>query len=351
MKKLIQSLVFLLLISCVEKNENKVLSKKFGLDSFPVETSIQGEKIFIESVLNPNKILLKDGFLVVSEEGFGNLLHIIKQDGLLYQSSIGKQGQGPGEIKTGIWELDRGINKGNFWAYDLQAKTFYEYSLEDTSSTAKRSIQQNEAWFLGYSMHWIDSNKIISYVSRDSFKFGIFDTLGNRISSLGPWSLEKEVDESMGYALMGLYQGPIEYNFKSKILVFASSKFESFQIFNLKTGQVISLTGPGNIKLEYEINTDGNAPFAILNPDIPRGYIDVFVGEKSIFLAHIGKTYQEVQEMGELSRSIFQFDFQGNPLAYFQLNFPIKSIAVDEFSRKIYTVTDDKDPRIAVFNY
>lgn len=344
-------MVFQLLISCVEKNENIVLSKNFAFDSFPVETLLKGEKVIFEYVLNPNKILLKDGFLVVSEEGYGNLLHIIKQDGFLYQRSIGKQGQGPGEIKSGIWELDRGIEKGNFWAYDLQAKTFYEYSLEDTSSTSKRSIQQNEAWFLGYSMHWIDSNEIISYVSRDSYKFGVFDSLGNRISSLGPWSMEKQVDESMGYVLMGLYQGPIEYNITSKILVHASSKFENFTIFDLRTGKIISLEGPGDIKLEYEINTDGNAPFAILNPEIPRGYIDVFVGEKSVYLAYIGKTYREVQEIGELSRTIFQFDFQGNPLANFQLNFPIKSIAVDELSKKIYAVTDDNDPGIAVFNY
>jgi hypothetical protein len=44
MKILILDLVFLLLISCVEKNENKVLNKNFALDSFPVETLLKGRK-------------------------------------------------------------------------------------------------------------------------------------------------------------------------------------------------------------------------------------------------------------------------------------------------------------------
>jgi len=52
-----------------------------------------------------------------------------------------------------------------------------------------------------------------------------------------------------------------------------------------------------------------------------------------------------------MSNEIFELDYEGNPKAYYILDMEIQTIAVDEENRKIYAVTFDEDPDIAIFEY
>jgi hypothetical protein len=334
--------------SCSSEKVSKTGEIRFSYDSFPKVQELLGQKYIYDSILNVRKILLKGEDLIISNlGGTSKQLHILDRHSLKYKKGVGIIGDGPGEIRSGVWELDAGLDKNSFWAYDLNGKSFYEFSTMDTSSLAKRWIRQNEALFLGYSMHWKSPNEIISYVIRDSYKFGIFDTLGNRKGSLELWKNNEEVGEETGYLLSNLYQGPIEYNPINNILIHAAGQFEYFQIMSLNSGKSISLLGPKN----YDIESQGNELVAFVSEETIKGYSDIFVGNKSIFLVYIGKTSMQRKVSGINSDTIFQFDLEGNPIARFSTDFSISAITVSEKDRKIYAVTNDKDPGIAVFEY
>ena len=349
MKKLFIVAVVILFGCSKPNNLPETLNLKF--EDFTKKENLSGEKFTFDSLLNPRKILLKNDVLVVSSDGIGNLIHLIDKNKLAYISSKGIQGEGPGEIRSIIWELDRGLNDSTFWAYDLNSKSIHEFYLYDTSKYASRKINQKQDWFLGFSNHWISPNKLLSNVTRDNFKFGIFDSLGNRVDSFGSWSSEKKTDEKTGYLLLSLNQGPIEYNSKNQILVLSRSQYELLEISNIETGKTVSIYGPNLYEVKYEVFDSNGFPMAAVNADIPKGYSDVFVGEKSVFAVYIGKTKAVINSSGEISRTIFEFDLNGKPLSLYELNYPIKAITVDEKQKKIYAITEDREPGIAVFEY
>ncbi|PZX56653.1 BF3164 family lipoprotein [Algoriphagus chordae] len=342
----------LAIFSCSSENKNSTGEITFSFDSFPKVKELVGEKYVYDSILNAREIILKEEYIIVSNlGGNGKQLHFLDKNTLVYGKAVGKIGEGPGEIRSGIWELDAGLAKDSFWAYDLNGKSSYEFLLNDTSPLANRTIRQNEAWFLGYSMHWKSPNEIISYVTRDSYQFGIFDTLGNRTGSIEPWKKEEQVDEQTGYLLSNLYQGPIDYNPKNNILGHAAIQFEYFQLMNLNSGQSISLVGPKNYEVDYTVEQQGNELLAFVSEETKKGYSDIFIGEKSVFLVYIGKTSSERKKTGINSDMIFEFDMEGNPLTLYKTSVSISAITVSEKDRKIYALTSDKDPGIAVFKY
>jgi len=352
MRYIVGSLIVLfVLLGCDSQESEEIRVINYNFDDFVQEEFLKAEFYQFDSIVNPRKILSKGNYLIISEKGSDNLIHLLDKTQMKYLRSTGKQGEGPGEISSGIWELDAGIYQDSFWAYDLSGKSFHQYSLQDSGSFAIRTIRQNESWFLGYSIHQLGSNRFLSYVSRDSFKFGIFDSLGQRISSIRPWSYVDSVDEMTGYILLGLNQGPIGYSEESKILVHAGANYEFFEIINMESQEIIRLLGPSGIELQYEIKGSASDPFAQVSSDVLEGFRDVYVGSSSIFLIYIGQTFEESLQEGIVSKMIFEFSLSGLPKKIYHTDMAIRAISVDESINRIYAITSNKDPGIAVFDY
>ncbi|TDK50091.1 BF3164 family lipoprotein [Algoriphagus formosus] len=343
--------IFYIIFGCTETTREGLQRIEFSLDDFEVKKQLTGEKFVYDSILNPRRILLKRTNLIVSNSGSRFLLHVIDPSSMKYQTGKGLIGNGPGEITVGIWELDGGLDDDSFWAYDLSGKRFYEFNLLSDSKLASRTIKQNEAWFFGHSMHWKSRNEIISYLIRSSDEFGVFDTLGNRTELIRPWSFEEEVDEQMGYVLAGLYQGPIDYHSKSKILGHAAIKFEYFELINLEDKNILEFYGPNKSQLNYELETQDGEVNAFITEETIKGYSDIFIGEESVFLAYIGKTNHEERELGETTNMIFEFDLNGNPKSLFETDIAVRYLTVSETDRIIYGISNDENPGIVIFEY
>lgn len=352
MKAVLIFFICVYLFGCHSSKERIGNEIRFVYSSFPEHKNLKSEKYVFDSVLNPNKIHAKNGLLILSENGRDKVIHLIDQSKMKYVRSLGKKGDAPGEFRSTVREFDLGFNDSTVWAYDLNAKTFFEYSLSGDGTTAINSIKQKGDFFMGMSMHWIGSNEIISYLTNNPFKLGVFDTIGNNIRNFGPWSVDKEISTVEGYILSDLHQGQTDVDAENERLVHAALKFDYFEIFDLESGGSFIVRGPVGDVLDYKVESAGGQVAAFVNPETIRGYNDVFLGKESIFLVFNGKTDIQMRQPGaEISRTIFQFDFEGNPLAHFKLDVPIKAITVSEKDRKIYAVTQDREPGIAVFNY
>jgi hypothetical protein len=354
MKKIILVLLALLLLTGCNDGVEYVKEKKFNYSSFERVINLKSRKYILENIIYPNKIALKDGILIISDLSGAHLIHLVNVDSMTYITSKGKPGSGPGEIDgRNVREFDLGLNPDTFWAYDMNSKRNYEFTLFDTLSLAQKTIRQEGDFFFGFSMHWKSENEIISYLSNSSYKFGIFDSAGVLLENVRPWSFEKEINSTMGYLLSDVYQGPIDYHPDLNRIVHASIKHDTFEIIDLEKSKsnICLINGPVGEPFRYEILGEGNNMGAYIEPETKLGYNDVFLGAESIFLVYIGKTLDELNRTGEVSTSIFEFDLEGNPKSHFILDRPIKSIVVDKTKNIIYATTEDEDPGIVVFEY
>jgi hypothetical protein len=347
-------LVPFIFFGCGEKKSEQIKEKTFTYSSFKEIVSLSSKKYLFDSISYPNKIHLKEGILLVSDLGGKRLIHLIRANSMKYIGGKGKTGSGPGEIEGGnVREFDLGFDSSTFWVYDLNSKRNYEFGIFDSLVLANKVVKQKGDFFFGFSMNWKGDNEIISYLSHDSHKFGIFDSTGIIQKKIRPWSFQKEVDPYEGYILSDIYQGPIDYRPEINHLVHASVRHETFDVLNLnfEEPKIFSITGPTGEPFLYEIKGSGNQMGAVIDPSVKLGYNDVFLGVDSIFLVYIGKTLEVLNLSGEISTTIFEFDLLGNPKNQYLLDRNIKSIVVDEERKIIYATTEDKDPGIAVFNY
>lgn len=357
MRNSIKFLAFLIFLGCKEKNENP-FEKSFTLDSFPVQKKLESKKFTFDEILTTTLITLKNDKLIISEnyrEGSGSdrkLLHIIQKDSMRYLYPKGKQGYGPGEIIS-IRSFDQGWNDSTIWAYDLNEKKFHEYSLEDTLTTSIQTFKQSEQSFFAISWNWLTKSTFVGRVMNDSHAFAIFDTANVMQRKLDPWSEEKEVDEATGYILGDIHQGQTVYNRDKNLLVHTQINSDIVEIIPVDSpSEKITISGPISEPLKYEIRGSGRNIGAVISMENTWAYTNVFLGKESIFLVYLGYTRAgSIGKNSKMSNEIFELDYDGNPLAYYQLDRQIYSIAVDEEERKIYAVTYDEDPGIAVFEY
>ncbi|PSL04857.1 TolB-like protein [Cecembia rubra] len=356
MKNQLKILAFILFLGCTEKSENP-FEKNFTLDSFPIQQKLQSKKYNFEEILTATLITIKNDKLILSENyrgGTGHdrkLIHIIQKDSMKYLYPKGKQGYGPGEIIS-IRSFDQGWRDDTFWVYDLNEKKIHEYSLNDTLTTSIRSFKKGEQSFFSVSWNWLTPDTFVSRLMNDSHAFAIFDTANVLQRKLDPWSKDQEADEATGFILGDIRQGQTAYNREKKLLVHAQVNSDIVEILPIDSpSEKISVSGPISEPLKYEIIGSGRNIGADIDGNNTLAYNNIFLGENSIFLVYLGFSRNTPNSMVKMSNQIFELDYQGNPIAYYQLDRRIYSIAVDEKERKIYAVTYDEDPGIAVFEY
>jgi hypothetical protein len=348
--KIILFLALVGLFSCSQKNISEDSVEYFTLSSFPVSKNIESKKYSYPEILTPHILTIKNGKVVLASISGENLIHIIDQKTMEYLVGKGNPGEGPDEIMN-VWEFDMGFNENTIWAYSNTGKSFNEFDLSDSSKSVVSKIRQSGDWIQGMSMNWVKRNEIISYMNFSENKFIVFDSLGKQISKVGPWSTTAKISDESKFVLSALNQGSKSINREKLKLVLAKVKFDEFEIFDLNDQTVKVLKGPINEEFNYTIQADGNVNVAIADENSVYGYNNSYITENYIFLVFIGKTRQQLVESKETSRDIFQFDLEGNPIAHFKTNVSIRSIAVDEKEKKIYAITEDREPGIAVFDY
>ncbi len=338
------------LFSCSQKNNSENSFQSFSLKSFPVTKSIDSKKYVFEKILTPHMLTIKNGKIIVGSISGENLVHIIDQVTMRYLAGKGNQGEGPDELQN-AWEFDQGFSNNSIWVYSNTGKSLNEFDLSDTSTSAISNIRQKGDWIQGMSMNWLGKNQIISYMNFSNSKFVVFDSMGIEISQVGPWTTITTITDENKFVLSDLNQGSKSINSAKLKMVLAKVKYDEFEIFDLDNQSVKVIKGPITEELKYEIQADGNVNVANEDENSVYGYNNSYMTENYIFLVFIGKTRKQLRELKETSRDIFQFDLDGKPIAHFRTNVAIRSIAVDEKEKKIYAITEDREPGIAVFTY
>lgn len=342
-------------LSCNSK-ESEIISNfeefRFNLADFKKTIPLKSKVFRFDSILSPHQLLIKNNKLIVSSLTSNNGLFILDRKLMKLERTFGKIGFGPDEIPD-VWQLDPGMDSDSFWVYSFNGKEFVKFSILPENNDYLKKLKLRDESIQSLTMNWVKEDEWIGYQNLGDSRFVIFDSEYKKLKSIGNWSNDKEniVSVEGSFILSQLNQGTVSLSPNKKVLVQAQVMTDSFEIINLETGKITKISGPIKQELDYTIELDGNSPFPLVNPDMKAGYNHLFITENNIYLVFVGRNEKEIMNTGIISKDIFVFDHSGTPLIHYQLDKSIKSISIDERSKKIYAITFEKEPGIAVFEF
>lgn len=277
------------------------------------------------------------------------LIHLIKKDGLSYFSAKGVTGFGPNEIANA--ELfDPGFNQNTFWIYSSRSKRMAEFSLLDTNRLSISEFRQPEDMYMIYNMYYTKDTTLLAISANDPHKLIEHDKGGKRKNGYGTWEKVPNRSDLDDFLLGELNKGWFRANDNKSIFVKASIYRDRIEIFDYNTKEFIILDGPRLELPQFEISGSGANSALIFNPNEPYGHRDIAFGDSFIYDLYGGYNEIQIRQTNVIANTIFILTTKGEMVAKLNLDRSVRSISVDESLGKIYGITTDEDPGIAVFD-
>lgn len=338
------------LISCdFEKPKS---SFDFPANKLPI-FSLSSKKVFIPELMNPMHVNQKSDYLIISEINRipvdKPLIHLIRKKDLSYFTSKGITGFGPNEI-TDAELFESGFSDSTFWVYSSISKRMSEFSILDTGRNSINEFRQSEGMYMMYNMYFTLDSTFLCISASDPNKLVELNTKGERIAGYGTWEKISGRSELDDYLLSTLNKGWFRASPDKRLFVKASIFRDRLELFNYENKDFIIVDGPRLELPRFDISGSGSNSALIFNPEEAYGHRDVDFGKNLIYDLYGGFNELEIRQNNVIAKTIFVLTHKGEMVAKLNLDQSVRSITVDEILGKIYGITTDEEPGIAVFD-
>lgn len=342
--------LFVIFSSCNNEKPSSILNFKKNETQ---EFQLKGNKIYFPEILNPWKIDQKGEFIIIQESSRipsdKPLIHIIGKQSLSYFTSKGIMGEGPGQISDSDI-FDPGLSDSTFWINAVMIKKMAQFNLYDTSRLSIREYRQPQNMMLAYTMYLTNKGTFMCLMADSPNKLTEFDFDGNKIAGYGTWEQIPEQPEMDNFLLMTYNKGRLKTNAKKSVFVKASLYRDRIEIFDYDSKKFKIVDWPGLELPPANISGSGSNSALVFSMDQKYSYKDLAIGDNYIYALYSGHSQLEINEKGKDSKIVYVLTIEGEIIAKLELNLFIRGITVDESLGKIYGITIDEDPGIAVFD-
>ncbi|HET8861476.1 BF3164 family lipoprotein [Marivirga sp.] len=341
-----------LICSC--ENSNPQDKKHYEINTFENNNiqykSLKGKKYVFSQVRVPNSIIKVDSKLIVSEMAGDTLMSVIDANEMTFDYKFGKEGMGPGEFYK-IWNLYPSSKAGHFWIYCPETKISTHYNLMENE--IDRTYKQTSEDVLATQFSPSYRNSFIGLKADGSYQFAEFSESGKEIAGFNTWEgfVEKS-EEIPPNVIAAVHQGQLYSNLRQDKFALACLKRDMIEVLDLKDSSILSIRGPENITPEFRVDYSSGYPMAVTNrqKDV-YCYYSAYLSDNYIYGLYSGETFINVnQNHSDVAKIIYKFSYDGDLVASYKLDTSVQSIHVDEKESKIYGITTDDNPGIAVFN-
>lgn len=298
-------------------------------------------------------IKFKKGKLLVSENPRVSpdlpLMHVIDAGDMSYNFSQGKMGFGPGEISDAS-DFDLGSNDSTFWVYSSMEKRISEFSLFEPSELAKKQIKQPENFFKAYSCLILTDSTFLGMFVDSPYRlveFGFNNDFEKGYGTLENFTERTDLDN---FNLSQINSGWFNSNYDKTIFAIASIFYDKIDVFDTRTKEFKTIYGPDPEVFDFEVDYKDSGPSLSFSWDAPYQYRDIEITNDRIYALYGGTSEPEISKTSEIARTLRVYDLDGNLLELYHLDRSLRSIALDIENKKIYGITTDSDPGIAVFS-
>ena len=352
-------LLAILFFECTSKEASDNILY-FSEEDLPTIKRLEGEKYNIHEIVNPRSVFLKEDLIIILERKNvrDSKFHVIDLKTGEYLRSKGVDGMGPGEV-TVITQIEDTGELGKVWAYDPEMRKFSKYDIYDSSRLAEEEFKSPETSFFLTTVAWAKDETLFGSTVDGWSKYLHLTKKGDTLALLGNWAdMIKNRDLPNGYLaeeldanlISNVFQGTIKSNSSKSYLVEVGTRVDYIDIIDIEEKKILTIYGPVKKIQDFSIGYSMSYQMPDFGMNSTLRYLDVYPGEKSFFALFSGKSYRELSGPDNLNR-VFEFDYEGNILNQYQLDFPILGIAVDEENKVIYGVTVDREPNLVRFEY
>lgn len=344
---------------CNSKKDLKAIY--FQEEDLPEKVFLKGSKFNFEEIMNPYGVFLTNGLALVYEvKNVGDdKFHIIDLENERVIGSKGIDGMGPGEISliSQIESVDGQYNK--VWTFDPELLIYSKFDLSDTSRLAQEQIRAPQTVHFLTELVWTSDSTLLGNAVDGWTKYLHLTKTGDTLALFGNWKdmvsgnqfprgiNENELDANL---ISNLFQGPLRASKDKKHFIKVGMNVDYIDIIDLENQTVKTVLGPSHDIQDFQVRYSAGYQMPVYNDDKTTRYAGAFAGENSFYVLFRGKPYSQISALEDLNR-IFQFDYEGNILNHYQLDYPIFGFSVDEENRTIYGVTVDRDPNLVKFEY
>ena len=317
-------------------------------DQFPKTKMIKHTKVFTdnEPIFRGSGMLHfeRDSSLVINifKDGDYHLLKVNLNDNST--TKLIPVGNGPGEFAD--IDIVQQTSDSTFLFRDWNTAQLYEMNV--MTGAIKKD----------YDFEDSRSMKVVKmkdyYIATGIFDKGMFLVKDNKDSVHYVHQYPKDnIDDKESASKAMAYQGKLLSNKNIDRVMFCSSRFSYFEIFQFD-GQIVSSIKKSYIgEFDYSISPTPGMTFAAVAKDNREGYVDAYVTPKNIYLLYSGRSEAdagiETNEQASLSNQILVYDWDGNAVMRYETDVDLHSICVNKAESIIYAISFNPDPEIVSF--
>lgn len=306
-----------------------------GLDYMKNVVPLRGEPLQIEQLIgDPNTITTyMDSLLIYYDRYKGKSFSVFDLKNNHFVGRFVSEGQGPNEVIP-IVHLLAYPQKDNLYAYQSNAAIISVFDVTDfhiqnniqiTSSTPWRpfEMQRSKDYYIGMGIF-------------EGGRFGVYNSKGEFLYMGGTYPYQGKDMESQKAFMM--YQAHFCANPDKNYFVAGCSYSDHITFYEIKEDAII----PIKEYYSYDSTVDYEGRLVTRNNSI-LSYAWAFGTSSYCYMLFSGKTYEENKKSTRGGNYIIVFDWQGNYIKTFNIDYNILSFCVDEINNYIYAAARDEN--------
>lgn len=298
-----------------------------------------------DSILKPWKIVMLDNnILAVEEKGSDRMVWMVDMDKQKCHGHI-TRGSGPDELldittmnySDGILTL-AGLNDNKV----MECRVLYDsLDLKPVNHTvlpykgALRSISMDDEHIFS----------IAPAFSGD--RYYIYNRIDSTYSSLKSFPLDSTyIGVTPDNAF---FQADIAINRNRSHIAVANMSWNIIEIFDIASNKWTTLFGPTQSEAKVSLENMGMVKGYRQNP-MWITWRNISMGENSIYIGYDGSCLNNRDDRESGHKSIYTFDYSGQPLKIYHFDHPFLYFTIDEVNGYIYLTQENPEPTIIRYN-
>jgi hypothetical protein len=360
--------IFILFTSCEPADSVKndpPFVKRFTHTDISTQKDLEGESLEINHLLLDafNLAIIEDSLLVTAESIYGldTLLTLYNLQTKKVIKRFGNQGKGPGNYGT-ISSLKYSPGKKELRVFDMILKRITSYKLTDLLA-AKTHVTCTTLELAEFGqldeVHILEREDTRTIIATNeligSERLRIVDLNNNQVRNIGDIYTTHELKGEGDFILHQAYKSHLAPNPVANKVVLGTHYTDRIEIYDLDNGERRIFRGPDVFNPTFSTTSNPHAegfPLFARTTETEFGFIQIQATQEFIFGLYVGKRSPEKMYEGiedELATSIIVFDWEGNPLAKYNLDQPLVDFSISEEGNKIYGLTYGENPNVYVY--